>query len=99
MDYARLANVLPRFIGRELQPQGLGRPLTVTDFRLGIRHQNLTEIRSWSSDDLDLMEAHAAQFDADAPLDRVLDIPESSPLPAFAGTPSVIDSPSPFAWT
>lgn len=98
MDYARLANVLPQFIGREL-PGDIDRPLTVTDFRLGIRNLNLTEIRSWSSYDLDLMEAHAAQFDADAPLDRVLDIPTNGHTPVPTPELALVDSPSPFAWT
>ena len=99
MDYARLANVLPQFIGRELLPGGGERPLTVTDFRLGIRHQNLTELRSWSSYDLDLMEAHAAQFDADAPLDKVLDLSANEDATAPSLELALVDSPSPFAWT
>ena len=100
MESARLAEVLRLFINRELQPQNEdNRPLTIRDFRLGIRDLRLTEIHSWSGAELDAMDEHAARFDELDALDRVLEYPaedaDALAIPAL----SMHGCPSPFAWT
>ncbi len=100
MDYARLAKILPLFIDQQLQLRdGGARPLTVTDFRLGIRSLRLTEFRDWSGHDLDLMEGHATRFGDGEALERVLEIPTENASAPVATALSTVGSPSPFAWT
>jgi hypothetical protein len=100
MNRERLTTVLRKFIAQELQ-RGDGdiRPLTMMDFRLGIRSVRLTEFRDWSNHDLDLMEVHAARFEDNALLEHALQLPADSETAPCAASVSSMCSPSPFAWT
>ena len=100
MDREKLSTIVRKFIDQELGCQtGPDRPLTMNDFRLGIRSLRLTEFRSWSNHDLDLMEVHAARFEDDAPLDCAFQLPAEGEVPACPTMVSSVCSPSPFAWT
>jgi hypothetical protein len=100
MENANLTAALPKFVQQVEQCHSRQhRPLTVNDLRLGIRSERLSEISAWSDHVLDAMQVHAAQLEADAPLECVLDISSAGDQAANAAAVSSIRSPSPLAWT
>jgi hypothetical protein len=100
MEITSLPTVLSKFLQQVTPVDGrFDRPLTVNDLRLSLRGQRMSEVRDWSNGHLDVIEVHAARFDADAPLECVLNFPSEGDQVALAATASEICSPSPFAWT
>ena len=100
MDNANLTTVLPTFVQQVADRNSRhDRPLTVNDLRLSIRSARMSEIRDWSNCHLDVIEVHASQFDGNAPLEHVLDLPSDGDHAAYDAPVSSICSPSPFAWT
>ena len=100
MENAGLTKVLPKFVQQVVQSNSRhGRPLTVNDLRLGIRSMRMCEVCDWSNRHLDAIEVHAAQFDGNAPLEEVLNVPSEGDQSAYAASVSSICAPSPFAWT
>lgn len=100
MEYAILTTVLPKFVSQVSQRDSRhDRPLTVNDLRLSIRSARMSEIRDWSNRQLDVIEVHADQFDGNAPLEHIFNLPSECDEAAYAASVSSICSPSPFAWT
>jgi hypothetical protein len=100
MENISLTTLLPKFVQQVSQCDSRhGRPLTVNDLRLSIRSARMSEIRNWSNRHLDVIEVHAAQFDGNAPLEKVLHLPTGGDQAAYSASVSSICSPSPFAWT
>ena len=99
MKTTELNAILPKFVQQISQDFiGHSRPLRVSDLRLAIRNARMTEISPWSNHDLDLIEVHAAQFDATDPLGCVLDPPANGYRTLDVASVSSICAPSPFAW-
>ena len=72
--------------------------VTVRDLRLQIRRERLTETSEWSDEDLNLVEVHAAQFNGDHSIDKILAISKYDAAPLMESV-GAICAPSPFAWT
>ena len=97
MKDGRLQTAINKFIEQVMQRHnGQERALKVNDVRLAIRGVRMSEISDWSEHDLDIVEVHAARFDGNAPMDRVLNLSAHGDQEAIAV--SSICAPSPFAW-
>lgn len=73
------------------------RESTITDLRVELGAERLTEISEWSRDDLDEVEQVANTFEKDMRITELL----ASPPSAIAGPPAIVPlygSPSPVAW-
>ena len=90
---------LRKFVGHLSEQSGKrDGQLTVNDLRLGVLHERLSEESEWPNYELDVVEVHAAQFEASETVECVLETAKDSEPVVDCALVSSICSPSPVAW-